>query len=111
MRISGRTKSGCNSYSRSRRIAAGLIGFLMLFAILFFSFYIAAESHHDCCGEDCEICACMEQCGNALHEVRDTGVAQTAAAAFALLLLFQSLIKTTEIQKETLVSQKIRLNN
>ena len=46
--------------ANSRKIAAGIMGFMMLAFVLFSAFYIAAEAEHDCEGEGCPICVCIE---------------------------------------------------
>lgn len=97
-----------------KRIAAGILAFLTLSVILFSTFFIAFEAHHDCTGEDdCCICSCIEQCTKAMLQVRFgywTAV-QTAVALFLFLLTVISLGFVTVFRHETLVSSKVRLND
>ena len=94
-------------------MAAGILGFLMLALILFSSFYIAAESDHDCCGEDCPVCSCIQICEDNLRLFENGVEAKTEMSAvlpvLLLLLAFAPLVST--LPQETLVSRKVRMNN
>ena len=94
-----------------KRIAAGILGFLMLFAVLFSVFYVSLEADHECCGEDCQICVTIRQCEDIL---RQTGSGVTVRAAVALvfiLLLIKSFSIASNVPVETLVTDKVRMNN
>ena len=52
-----------------KRIAA-ITCMVLLFVLLFSITYISLESDHDCCGEDCHICECLEACGKTLSLIR-----------------------------------------
>ena len=94
-----------------KRIAAGIMGILMLFIILFSAFYIAAEADHDCTVEDCPICACVQQCENTLHQMGD-GIASCAAVIIPIVFLLVFIFLFAPLfSQETLVSRKVRLNN
>ncbi len=94
-----------------KRIAAGIMGTLMLFIMLFSAFYIVAEADHDCTGEDCPICDCIQQCENTLHQIGD-GIASKAAVIIPIVFLLVSIFLFAALfPKETLVSRKVRLNN
>ncbi len=94
-----------------KRVAAGIMGLLMLFIMLFSSFYIAAEADHDCKGEDCPICACIWQCENALHQI-STGITSCAAVIIFFVILPVSIFLFAFLfPQETPVSRKVRLNN
>ncbi len=93
------------------RIAAGIMALLMLFIMLFSVFYIAAESDHDCTGEDCPICACIGQCENTLHQIGDV-IASCAVVILPIIYMHVSICLFAVIfPQETLVSIKVRLNN
>ncbi len=119
-------------FSRPRRSFSGIIGFLMLFTVLFSSFYIffeadhecraaspagSAESHdssaasHDHSEDNCPICACIRQCEITLHGL---GSSLTRRLAVIIPIFFVLLITfsfVTVFLEETLVSKKIRLND
>ena len=97
-----------------KRIAAGVLAFLILSVLLFSAFFIAFEAHHDCCGEDdCNICYCIEQCGRIVLQVRFAygSVTSTAVFAFLFLLSVAVLCIFTVFPHETLVSKKVQLND
>ncbi len=102
----------CNSSkSKALRIAAGIMGLMMLILVLFSAFYIAAEADHDCCGEDCQICACIHQCENTLRGIGDGTSARFAAIAPVILVLLAAVFVIAAVSQDTLVSRKVRLNN
>ena len=95
-----------------RKIAASLTVMVLLFVMLFSISYVTLESDHDCCGEECPICECLEACGNALRLFR-TGAGSVAHAAItthAIFFVITLVLASAVIGKETPVSDKIRLN-
>ncbi|MBR5974354.1 MAG: hypothetical protein IK020_04135 [Clostridiales bacterium] len=93
------------------RVAAGIMGFLILGIMLFSTIYIAVESNHECEGEECPICFIIEQCENTLQQFR-TGMTfrmPVILAVVAAILTFVCGIRVSA--KETPVSQKVRMNN
>lgn len=102
---------GSEIAKHNKRAAACILGILLLFAVLFSSLTIAAEAEHDCKGEGCPICACIQQCENFLHQI-GTGTAAAAAIALPIMALYICIIPVSygTVQK-TLVSQKVRLND
>ncbi|OON87056.1 hypothetical protein BXO88_05690 [Oribacterium sp. C9] len=95
----------------SKRIAAGIMGFMMLFIVLFSASVIASESVHDCTGEECPICACINQCENTLRQVGGGIDLHTDSIAPFIFILLAAFPVTASLTAETLVSRKIRLNN
>ena len=95
-----------------RKMAASLTVMVLLFVLLFSISYVTLESDHDCCGEECHVCECLEACGNALRLVRTgTGsVAHAAIASSAVFFVITIVFASAVIGKETPVSDKIRLN-
>lgn len=94
-----------------RRIAAGIMGIMILVVLLLSVFFIAAEAGHECSEENCPICACIEHCAN-LQKQLGGGIA--AAAVFAVsvsFLLTPLLLPVCDLVTATPVSVKIRLNN
>lgn len=92
-------------------ITAGIIILLMLFVVLFSSFYIASETDHECEGERCSVCECIEQCEAVLGHISSCGLIVLAAAS-AVILVCAVLFSGREVlSASTPVSMKIRLNN
>ena len=97
-----------------KRIAAGVLAFLILSVLLFSAFFIVFEADHDCAGEEhCSICYCIEQCTNALLQVRfGYGTAfRNAAVLFLFLLTAAALHHAAVFKPETPVSRKVQLND
>ena len=64
------------------------MGLMLLVFVLFSAFCIAAEADHDCCGEDCPICACIQMCENTLRGNKSGTAVQVSVlipVLFALL--------------------------
>ncbi len=95
----------------SKRITMGIIGLVMLVIVLFSSFYIASEANHDCRGEDCPICFCIQQCENTLRGVGSGITAQAAVIMPFLSILFAAAFIAAAASSDTLVSRKVRLND
>ena len=104
-------KAADTDISMISRIAAGVICLLMVFFIIFSVVFIIVEADHDCCGEGCAICACIEQCENAIRSMRDAAVPEITAAICVLFCLAAVHLYTPVIREETPVSDKVRLNN
>ena len=94
-----------------RRIAAGIIGLMMLVIVLFSAFYIAAEANHDCTGEDCLICACIRICENALKGLGSFAAMQVSSVFAVIFVILAAVSSFTAVSSDTLVSNKVRLNN
>ncbi len=93
------------------KTTAGVMALMMLVIVLFSAFYIAAETDHDCTGEDCTVCACIRQCENTLRGIGDgISVSSSAIIPFLFVLLAAALFVTT-VPSDTLISRKVRLNN
>ena len=97
--------------SKTKRTAAWALALFMLMVMLASSFFISTEINHHCDGEDCPICACIQQCENTLRQVGD-GTVLLAVAIIPLILFVVSAVRAGfDSLRETLVSQKVRLNN
>ncbi|MCR5060383.1 MAG: hypothetical protein K6A80_05035 [Saccharofermentans sp.] len=101
----------CSVLSKHKKIMAGIMGILMLFIVLFSAFYIIAEADHDCDGEDCPVCTCIQQCVNTLHQTDDGMPRQAAVIVSVVLLSVSVVIPVLVIPLETPVSSKVRLND
>lgn len=112
LKLRPKNKTSASRNMDLRKIAAAMTCLVLLFVLLFSISYITLESDHDCCGENCHVCECMEACGNALQMFRcgsGTG-AVTAVAAYAVYLAITLGFASLVIGRETPVTDKIRLN-
>ena len=88
-----------------------IMAVMMLLVVLTAVCFIAVEAGHDCEGEGCPICTCIEQCLNILNQVGG-GVAVVATTILiANLMILITECEEFEIARNTLVSNKIRMNN
>jgi hypothetical protein len=84
---------------------------VLLFGMLFSSFFISTEFHHDCTGEDCPICQMIALCENFVDQL-GAGLIILIAAFFSILIKSDlSLNMAYAPVFATLVRQKVRLNN
>ncbi|MCR5403641.1 MAG: hypothetical protein K6E91_07475 [Butyrivibrio sp.] len=93
------------------RLTALIMTAMMLFSMLFSSFFIGAHGVHSCTGEDCPICACIQQCENTIRGL-GSGISFVSAVILPafLLSLFISFV-VPSFKQDTPVSTKVRLNN
>jgi len=96
---------------KKTKITACIIGALVLFIVLFSSFYIAVEADHDCSGDNCSICACIEQCETALRNLAGYGAAVLITVSAVLFLIRTIVSLRVFLLKKTPVSMRVRLNN
>lgn len=96
---------------KSKKIVAAILGMSMLFVLLFSLFYILAEANHDCAGEDCPICACIQQCEHNIRQMGTGIITQVVFALFAVFFVRTVEVWETNIPAATLVTQKVRLNH
>ena len=73
--------------------------------------YIIAESNHDCTGDDCSVCVCIEQC---LNNFRTLGTSDEMQAEIFIVEKFSEppiFIYVCLILSITLINSKVRLDN
>ncbi len=95
---------------RPKRLASVLVllvAFIMLFSVLF----IALEAGHDCCGEDCAVCAQIQVCENLLRNLLTA--AAPVAAAWCLYALSRVFADTDccAVHPHTLIALKVKLSD
>ena len=97
--------------SKKQRIMSGIMSLMMLVIVLFSAFFIAAEAGHDCTGDDCPVCACIQQCERTLRGIGGGTAAQRALFVPILFVLMAVGAFAAAARRDTPVSQKVRLNN
>ena len=82
----------------------------IIFCVIFLAFlYEIAEIGHECEGENCPICSCLQHV-NELHAGRnDGGVVGIVCLGMTMLTL--GILWIIRLLPETLVDRKVRLNN
>ncbi|MBQ9551201.1 MAG: hypothetical protein IJU96_00405 [Clostridia bacterium] len=103
MRIAAATKR--------KRIAAGVIALVMAAAVLFAAFFIAVEADHDCVGEGCAVCACIQACVQSFRQFGAGRASSAAAAVCFWLLVLSAFFFLPTFLPQTPVAKKVRLNN
>ena len=98
-------------HSTHRKLAAWIMGFVILAVLLFSAFYIAVETGHDCIGDHCPVCVCIKQCENTLHQIGNGAVILFAAYLPFLKVVLLVLLPVLVFSQKTPVSFKVRLNN
>ena len=93
------------------RTFATITAIAMLLVILLAGIFIALEADHECEGEDCPICECLEQCQATLHQLGSVTVTSKAVLFPVLLLIVSGIHFARVIRRETPVSIKVQLNN
>ena len=97
--------------AKAKRLTACIMSILIPVFVLVSAFFIAAETDHDCCGEDCHVCACMQLCENIISGIAN-GLAVKAAAVLPVIIVLSCVLVTAfSFAGDTPVSQKVRLNN
>jgi hypothetical protein len=84
---------------------------MILFVMMFSAIFIVFHTDHDCTGEDCPVCACLQQCENILHGAGD-GSQFTASGIIPFVLITGFILVSSSIViSDTPVSAKVRMNN
>ena len=94
-----------------RKIYGQILALIILVAIFFSALFISMEmGHHDCSGEDCPICATMEECVNNIRICGMAAVIAFVIRSFVAEARRQKLSYIVEILLESLIVKRVRLN-
>lgn len=97
-----------------KRMRDLIISFLcaaLLLGVLFSAFFIANEYHHDCTGEECPICQIIAECEAFINQIA-TGLVIAFEAVLVLAAAQDIRVMLGNLLvADTLVTQKVRLNN
>ncbi|MCR4694491.1 MAG: hypothetical protein K5773_04105 [Pseudobutyrivibrio sp.] len=97
--------------SNTTKLAASVIGLMMLVIVLFSAFFITTEMNHDCSGEDCPICASIQLCESTLNTLGDGLSLSSFVIIPFIFLFFVVVLFRIDLLSHTLISNKVRLNN
>lgn len=91
--------------SKRMRLSAACGAVLLIFALIFSVFFVAAEADHDCSGEHCAVCHQLQICQTLLEQL---SAAHTASAGAAVLCFF-ALLLVLRTRKAIVVSSPVLL--
>lgn len=94
-----------------KRITAWIAMAAVVFVMLFSVIYIPKHADHKCTETECPVCAVIHQCENNIKNIGT--VAATLVTAFFLCLSIQKGLQyiSTVCSNDSLISQKVRMNN
>jgi hypothetical protein len=99
------------SVSKLKKAVCVLTACLVLAALLFSASYIIHEADHNCAGENCAVCSCIQFCKSIIQGM-NSGLLLLPAALFPLVFLtFTAALCRVSFFRRTPVSGKVRLNN
>ncbi len=94
-----------------RKIFGLILALIILVAIFFSALFISMEmGHHDCSGEDCPICATMEECVNNIRICGMAAVIVFVISSFVAETRKQKSSYIVEILLKSLIVKRVRLN-
>ena len=84
----------------------------VLFLLMAFSaFYIAEESVHECSGEECPICECLQICEGILYETQGARLIIISALIAYTFICSIGTVNGRLFSFDTLVSEKVRMDS
>ena len=98
----------------NKKTAQGLkkaLGVVVMLSVLCALLFIAFEAHHECEGENCPICACLEECGRTVRGFGDSLPIISAYAAIFIAAVYVSLAESGELIFNNPILSKVRMNN
>ena len=97
--------------AKSKRLAVLFMIAVTLFVVISCAAFNVIELGHDCTGEDCPVCYCVNLCENTLRQL--TLVSSQVLFAYVnifAVLIFCSYVTLCESHK-TLITLKVKLSN
>ena len=98
---------------KHKKIFAFVTAFLVTAVLLLSGFFIVTHTEHECTGEDCPVCAELQECAATIRLI--TEAAGTGAIVIFAYIITQKLLSSYQtglyLCPVSLVSLKIRLDN
>ena len=94
-----------------KRIGAIILAAAVFGSFLFMLFFMASEAKHDCSGEECEICFCLEICEEMVSSFKLAGLQDAIVCMILSLFLTMAVLTSRKAVIGTLITKKVRLNN
>lgn len=99
------------SQLKKRRIVALFLAMIIAASMLFSFIYLAEHTNHECKGAECPICETIVQCQNNLKTIGTAVVVISAIIVFVTECTNTKLLYRDSISYNSLITQKVRLNN
>ena len=99
------------NHTNNQKFIAVMMSAVIVFVLLFSSLYILKEADHHCTGNDCAVCACIQQCENNIRLLSCGTAAKPLYNLFTIFIIFILSFSTFNLSKTTPVTQKVRLDN
>ena len=97
--------------TKRAKYMAAVMAFAVVFVMLWSSFYIVAESDHECTGENCPICEQISVCCNTIRTISSGIAAAVATVLLSCTFSRTVLLYNEETPRYTPVSLKVKLLN
>lgn len=95
-----------------RRVFKILVALTVFLSVVLYAAFIFANLHHDCPGEDCEICSVIAICRST---IKSFGIALLILSVFAVFSASTEVSisgrEFTGVRSGSLVSMKVKLSN
>ena len=88
-----------------------ILSAVMFLLMAFSAFYIAEETVHECSGEECPVCECLQICEGILYETQGARLIIISALIAYALICRIGMNGSTVFSFDTLVSEKVRMDN
>ena len=98
-------------YRKKTFMISAVLCVLLVVSTFASALFIAMETEHDCGGEECHICECIELCEAILQQVGTALPIVTASLIFSVISIALNSMDGDVFCPKTPVSQKIRLND
>ena len=93
------------------RVSAVLAGIVLALFVVLCTFFLACEADHKCSDSECQICSCIMQCENCLKSLESCERLILCSVFFLMILWKEDVFLFSEQILNSLISQKVRLNN
>ncbi|MBR4731218.1 MAG: hypothetical protein IK081_00455 [Lachnospiraceae bacterium] len=97
-------------FGKERRILSMITAAAVVCCVLFMFSFMAYESGHECSGEDCEICFCLDACIQLVNNVKDGAVLAGFLCVLAAIFGRKPAAADDVFGIGTPVSRRVRLN-
>lgn len=94
-----------------KRAASIILILILLILVMLSTFSIAFECGHDCSHDDCPICCFISQCEQVLHKLGSAIISCVAIGISLQIIAIQLGYFESIVLTDSLVSNKVRLND